>query len=265
LKTIKLVSRSGLHFFYKLVCPGFLIAFREGRNAFKVDEDSEVTSCREVLAADICEYYVGSTSGEIVKKRVGLVLLQTYGVRCKKEFVSRRYKDANWAFAACKFLNAIEKKHGFPLTKVYRANNPTLNKDNVRAFIFDCSSKWLRANQLISLFALIVRLGAAHKTIKKCNDFSTSKALVKLSEELSEESESTYRDDYEDFKTIAPSIHLLLSNYDKIFGQQSADRNFSEFDSDDGIVDFVTTRRDGYYRVNRVAGAWLDILEKNSS
>ena len=204
MKTIKLVSDSGMHFFYKLVNPGFLIAFREGRDAFKVDEDSDITSCREVLASDICEYYVDAhNNGEIVKERVGLVLLQAYGMRCKKEFVLRRYKDANWAFAACKFLNAIEKKHGFPLTKVYRANNRTLNKDNVRAFIFDCSSKWLRANQLISLFALIIRLGVAHKTIKKCNDFSTSKALVTLSKELSKERKLMCRDDYEDFKTIA--------------------------------------------------------------
>lgn len=65
--------------------------------------------------------------------------------------------------ACLDFIHQIEDKLKIPRSKVRKCLNPTLNYTQNNVFIFQGHKRWIFAPPMLSLYALLIRVGFAHK------------------------------------------------------------------------------------------------------
>lgn len=203
------------------------------------EELSQVTgwhSCRETFTGEICKFVANKQSSAWSYKR-------DLDFKKTRVAVVRRHKrltfidggtrtDLKWMRCAARLLNIFEKSQGWALTHVSMCDDLDLHKNSINVFAFSSSAKWQQAPQLLSLYLLIIRLGAYWKEFagfKKVDDLKSMSDIFSKNPSLKIQTDPIWLIDTWKYWM------LLLNNHDALFFKKSLEENYRENGGAHGI------------------------------
>jgi len=232
--------------------PSFAWFGRKDGSAYQ--QTSGWHSCRETFTNELRWLFgvAGPLSSPYTKMTVrqARVLMKFKSEKQKgpKGFKAREVEVTKWAKESVRLLNIFEKYMGWPLTRLYRVSNKTLNRrylssSHVIIFALMSSGKWMKASPLMSLYLLIARLGRFHAVTKTA--FKSMKDIDALATAISKpSSEGQAVKDIQFFKEVKPHILTILDNRRKLFFFRTPKENYSRNDGFTGISKLVKGKAD---------------------
>jgi len=119
---------------------------------------SEFMTCRETFI-DRLRKQIESNNVVVPKNRVAFLVGRAISYDCtkitKERFQKRFYEDMR---RAVRIANILEAHVGWTRTRMF-ATNGTPTRRNAAAYLITGSAKWMRSPHLLSLYALIMRMG----------------------------------------------------------------------------------------------------------
>jgi hypothetical protein len=132
-----------------------------------------------------------------------------------KACAKNRKKYADRLIVGHKLVNHYEKKHGWPLSRFYKVDLG--NHPQAVAYIVVGSAKWQKTPHYLSMYALMLRIGTRGFAVKDWEQETVSKALANF-----------HGKDSSFVKTSYKKWDVLLSEYDKLVGNNTMKNMFSE-------------------------------------
>lgn len=201
-------------------------------------------SCREGLVHEVVEYYNESpyASKQFYKGQTRLLVAKQMDYYAVIEESQKEFRKA--IMRGLRLVHHFEKVAKWPLCRLYEVERAF----DEALFLFKADRRWQRSPHMLSLFALLIRLGQRPEFSR----FRTHAEFVKICIELSKKKRGpdayNLKSEDHDLQFIKPKIYLklrrLMKHFDKIFGKRSAKYFFTQcVDSDyyyqgDGIEDF---------------------------
>lgn len=194
-------------------------------------------SCRETFTAEFRKFLCPNE----VSKWIWSVPPSSRKLRIVAVF--RTSKDLENTISQTKtavnVLNTIENKLGWTLTKCMEIETEETSKINAKAFLFDSSSKWIHATQLLSIYLLIIRISKAKEfeKVKTYSDFKEAIVAVLDNGIYSSPSnkDATFKSDVSMLKSVHKILLLVLDNTEELFFDVSRKDQFFSSNGMSGI------------------------------
>lgn len=119
-----------------------------------------------------------------------------------------------WMEYGLKHMHILEKKVGWPLSKLWRLENKEF-ADDVNCYYFEGTKKWVHSPQMMSFYLLLMRCGryVAASRAKEVAKLKTIKALKKhWSAKVGEDAKR--------MRSVLENTDKILKNYSKLFGKR---------------------------------------------
>jgi len=215
---------------------------------------TEFTACRESLTVDIYNrlmtvnspYRSSKKNNKIDTRKMRLLTIlpwdgyQEFACLDKeydKGLAKARGNADRVMLTGLKLVNHFEKIAKWPLTQLYRASYEHL-PTHVFIYLMIGTGRWMRSPHMVSLFALLTRLGR----FREFEKFRNHKKFLEICEDLianRDDGGDGYYDEYyveevedmlEDIyhlKTIYRKIEMIVKNFRYLFGNRTAQYSFS--------------------------------------
>ena len=182
-----------------------------------VQQVTAFRTCRE----DLCEFVRCETQG---KTNFGMCLTKLRMLKMMrlepsiKTFTSIDRKMA----AGLKMVNIIEQHYGWPLTKVYPVELANIAKATAKRYRIHYivgSKRWLKAPAMLSLFVLLLRIGANNITaILKQLKTNNLEDLIRILDDITKRSRNS---DIAYYREHGKTWLLVLKNYNRLFRRRT--------------------------------------------
>jgi len=204
------------------------------------------TSCRETLAGYLFSQFTSNNNRYYMKSKCDIPTNKTVLVirkhipelvnewshetknnnKCKEVVEKARGPFEQRILKGLKILNTLERKHGWPITKVYMLENKSPKHDGKEqgitclTYMLIGSNKWIMASPMLSMFILIIRSG--YTITENFNSYSSMMKAIKESIEKARSGDKYH------IKVTYKYWDLLMANYSKLFRNLKISTNYNK-------------------------------------
>lgn len=223
------------------IYPGSVFSFAWAKRTLgKVEQVSPWHTCRETFGSEYIRYHKKHLTTNKLDTRKTRILLaikhegKMLATRINEDDVERK--------RSLRILHVVEGALGWSLSQLHKvADAKTLDDNNMTCYLFEGSAKWIQSLPLMSLYALMLRLGRLNESVmfKSMEDWKAFvSAVQKNKRNYGARQESS---DCIKLIEIGKHVPTVLKHVDDLFFFRKAAENFKECTSSiQGIQQFVT-------------------------
>jgi len=236
-----------------------LFAFVTDPKDSKLKCKTDITYCRESICEYIRQDLRAVTNYGIILSKLHMVIYRRLDIT---DIAAAKFEGQ--VLAGQKMINIIEKRYGWPLTRIYEAvliNATKKERKANRFYYISANRRWIKSPIMLSLFTLLFRIATSESKYGFSQDINSFNDIFTVLGKLAQKEK---RIELKYFKVHGHYWEAVLDHYNELFGQRPMADMYSPDANGYYFTEGINTLCDGDSLDTRLASDFAKIVSRPS-